>query len=263
MPPTEAPQTHAEVAAAARSLRFPALLKPADAQRHPLPGGVKNVVIESADSLRDWYGTHPKFLARTVCQEIIPGGDDHMYEYIGLATQAGSVAVEASMRKLRQYLPGYGITSYGRTERCADVLAAGRALLEGVGWLGLASLEFKRSATDGRFYFIELNPRLPWYNHLLADAGVDFPVLAYRNLAGLQLPKPSPEQRDKVHWLNFELDVGAFWRLRQAGQLSVGSWLASLTRARSFAWLNPQDPAPMLAVLARLARLGLRRLWTR
>ena len=52
-----------------------------------------------------------------------------------------------------------------------------------LGYRGLGSLEFKYRHKDSGYYFIEMNTRLPWYNGVFADAGVNLPHLAYLDLA--------------------------------------------------------------------------------
>jgi len=124
---------------------------------------------------------------------------------------------------------------------------------------GLASLEFKYRAADGRYYFIEMNPRLPWYNALCADAGVNLPYLAYLDLAGSQRTQPvCARQRDGVHWLSFKLDLGWFLQSRAAGGARFLSWLRSMSRARSYAWFNWRDPRPFLRATADLLATGIR-----
>ena len=96
-----------------------------------------------------------------------------------------------------------------------------------------ASSPLKRNARDGRYYFVEMNPRLPWYNGIFADAGVNLPLAAYRDLTGQPVRQTS--QRNGVHWLSGERtlrrQVGARGAL--AGSLAV---LGAAASARSFAW---------------------------
>jgi len=90
-----------------------------------------------------------------------------------------------------------------------------------------------------------LNPRLPWYNGLFADAGVNLAHLTHLDLLGIDPPPPAG-QRDGVHWVSVKEDLGWFFRTRRAGRAGLWHWLRSLSRARSFAWWTLADPVPAL-----------------
>lgn len=61
-----------------------------------------------------------------------------------------------------------------------DMVEATRALLDALGWHGVAMVEFKRDARDRRPVLMEINGRF-WNSLPLAvAAGVDFPFLLYR-----------------------------------------------------------------------------------
>lgn len=77
---------------------------------------------------------------------------------------------------------GYGIVRSLATERVEFIVAESARILEALEHRGLASLEFKVCQADGRHYFIEMNPRLPWDNSLFADAGVNLAYPAFPDL---------------------------------------------------------------------------------
>ncbi len=242
----------------AAAFAYPCIVKPLDSLGGALPGGAKTLICRSPDDLTALYRAEPSLVRHTLWQEIIEGDDDDVYQGTVLAAEPGRVFAAACVRKLRQYPPGYGIMSFGRTEWHDDVVELATRLVAALGWTGLASVEFKRRRGDGRLYFIEMNPRLPWYNMLLTDAGVNLPYLTWRALAG-DVPA-APRQRDEVTWLSLELEIGGYWRRRRQRTLGLGKWLASISTARSYAWFAPTDPGPVLAATLDLARIGIVRL---
>jgi predicted ATP-grasp superfamily ATP-dependent carboligase len=142
---------------------------------------------------------------------------------------------------------------FGRSEENEVLTAQALQLLRSLQYRGLASLEFKYRAEDGRYYFIEMNPRLPWYNGLFADAGVNLPSMTYLDLAGNERPEPiNARQRNGVYWISFKLDLGWFVRTRNTGRIGLLDWLRSVARARSYAWFNWRDPRPFLRATADL-----------
>jgi predicted ATP-grasp superfamily ATP-dependent carboligase len=152
--------------------------------------------------------------------------------------------------------------SFGRSEMAACLVPQTLAFLEFWRYRGLASLEFKYQPKDGKYYFIEMNPRLPWYSALFAHAGVNLPYLAYLDLTnGDEFPRSRAPQRDGVYWIAFTNDLASFLRTRRRGPADYLKWIASVARARSHAWWDWRDPWPFLRSVLRLIGLGV--LWLR
>jgi protein-tyrosine-phosphatase/predicted ATP-grasp superfamily ATP-dependent carboligase len=79
------------------------------------------------------------------------------------------------------------------------LLAASRRLLEALQWHGVAMVEFKM-APDGRYWLMEINPRL-WGSLALAiDAGVNFPAGLFMVATG-KLPAVGGQQLAVSPWL--------------------------------------------------------------
>ena len=112
-------------------------------------------------------------------------------------------------------------------------------------------LDFKRDPRTGRFYLLEVNPRFSLWNHLGAASGVNLPLLAYRDLAGLPVA-PAPPAKVGVRWLSLADDTRTFVRsFAPAGALSVLGWLASLRGPKVFDVFAWDDVSPFLMNLAR------------
>ena len=253
-----APRTHVtapgeDVERSVAGFSFPCVVKPARSFDATVPADFKTYTAASPEALLALYARHPALLGTSIWQEVIEGADDVIFQFTTLVRANGDVREFASVRKLHQYPPGFGITSLGRTETNPALAAPSRRLLAALEYRGLASLEFKYRARDGGYYFIELNPRLPWYNGLFADAGVNLAHLAHLDLLGID-PPPPVRQREGVHWVSVKEDLGWLLRTRRAGRAGIFRWLRSLSRARSFAWWKLADPLP--AVRAGLHLLG-------
>jgi len=244
-----------DLGAQAAGFAFPCLVKPRTTFRRALPGGEKVTICRDEDQLLAVYRGHPGLADATLWQHIIPGEDDHIYQGTALA-ENGEIRAIACVRKIRQFTPGFGITSFGVTEWQPEVVEQTTRLLGALRWSGLASVEFKRSDADGRWYFIEMNPRLPWYNALFDRAGINLPHLAWRALTGGALEPV--RQQDGVHWMSLPSDLASFWDRHAHGTMSFADWLPSLAKADSFAWFDRSDPVPSFANTARLTSMGLR-----
>lgn len=256
------PRTHVtapdeNLAASASGVSFPCLIKPNRSFDCPFPPRLKNFVAGSLDEYLAFYRAHPELKGATVCQEIIEGGDENVFQCTVLVGTSGEARAVFCARKLRQYPPGYGVMCFGRSEENEVLTAQALQLLRALQYRGLASLEFKYRAADARYYFIEMNPRLPWYNALFVDAGVNLPYLTYLDLTGDPRSEPTAvRQRNGVYWISFELDAGWFARTWGKGRVRLLAWLRSLARARSYAWFDRHDPKPFLRATTSLLSVG-------
>ncbi len=75
--------------------------------------------------------------------------------------------------KLCTWPEGFGVTAMGRTRRIEEVHAYTRKLFEKLRWQGPANVEFRQSVKDGRWYFIEINPRVGASIGIQDRAGLD------------------------------------------------------------------------------------------
>jgi D-aspartate ligase len=244
-PLTVAPSSPGEVVDAAARLRCPLIVKPVRsfANAFPVPG--KNHVVQSAGQLIQFYTRNPSLIRTSIIQEFIPGGDENLVQCNVLVRQSGELDSMCCVRKLRQNPPGRGNMSYGVSETNAFAAAEARRLLAFCGYRGLASLEFKYHPQERRYYFIEMNPRMPWYCALLPRSGVNLPYRAYLDLTGrLSEDVPPSTQRDGVRWMNAIEDLSAVFGGRRIGLSGVVTWLRQLYATESFAWWEPTDPAP-------------------
>jgi D-aspartate ligase len=237
---------------------FPWLIKPNRSFDTPFPAGLKNFVAASREDLMDFYAGHPQARGATVCQEIIEGDDENIFQCTVLILASGQPGAVFCARKLHQYRPGYGVMCFGRSEDNRRVSEQALRLLRALDYRGWASVEFKYRARDDTYYFIEMNPRLPWYNALFADAGVNIAYLTYLDLTGRKCPRA--RQRDGVYWISFKLDLGWFL-LARAGSRHVpfAAWLKGASRASSYAWFDRHDAGPFVRATGALVSAGLRK----
>lgn len=260
VPHTHVTRVGEDLVALAQGFSFPCLVKPRRSFQTPFPPALKNFVARSPRELLAFYESQPGLTGETIWQEIIEGGDEDIFQCTVLVRNTGEIGALFCARKIHQYLPGYGVMCFGRSEENADVIAKTMELVALLHYRGLASFEFKYQPKDGRYYFIEVNPRLPWYNTLFFDAGVNLPYLAYLDLAPAVNFPASPEPQKNLYWISFRRDLGWFLRTQGNGRGQLFSWLRSLARARSYAWWEPRDPLPWLRATLALGGLAWKRL---
>ena len=91
----------------------------------------------------------------------------------------GQLIASFTHRRLREKIATGGTSTLRENAHHPGLEAAAKQIFDSIGWHGLAMCEFKLCPATGRFWFIEVNPRL-WGSIALAiSAGVEFPYLAW------------------------------------------------------------------------------------
>lgn len=227
-------------------LGFPVLVKPSDPAPFQRAFRRHSFRCETINELEIAYERALPY--DPLIQEYIPGADDALYTLGAYVSGEGEALGVFSGRKLRQTPPGAGTCRVGEAVWVDDVVEQGLRYLSGLGYHGLAQVEFKQDQRDGRYKLMEINPRLWQWHGLAAACGVDLVDLAYRDLLG----EPVEPKR------------GTGARLRWAITLAPGESPAVARPPYVDAVFARDDPRPGLVhvrrVLAnwRLARLARR-----
>lgn len=82
-------------------------------------------------------------------------------------------------RRLRDKISTGGTSTFREVSAHKGIETATRKIFETIGWHGLAMCEFKVCPKTGKFWFIEVNPRMWGSIPLAIEAGVEFPFLAW------------------------------------------------------------------------------------
>jgi D-aspartate ligase len=177
-----------------------------------------------------------------IVQEYVPGRDDALVSYHGLADEGGRVLASFVGRKLRTSPPRTGDSSLIELVRHPAAEEAGRRIVEALGLKGPFKLDLKEDERDGAIRLIEVNARFSLWNHLGAANGVDLLSMAYRYLVEGARPRPGG-YGTRVRWLDLALDYRAFRQLQAEGALSTAAWLRSIVFTRKihsvFRWDDP------------------------
>lgn len=251
IPKTFYPESVADVERLADTLSYPVILKPHQAHlgRERLRNR-KVLVLNSPSELRSAYVQYADG-GSFMIQDVIPGGDDALFSYSAYWDEDGREQAWLTRQKLRQYPPTFGDGSCQRTVDAPAVADLSRRLLRAFNYRGLVGVEFKWDVRDKTYRLMEINARTVSGNQLAISAGIDFPWIAYRHLAGFN-DAPTPPFQTQVQYVNEEWDIQAFWALRKAGRLTFWSWLSSLRGTKAWALSAVDDPMPLLAGIWRI-----------
>jgi len=190
----------------AKETGFPLVVKPVRSVSVNEGERVKTTVrlVNRPEALAGALDTLPGAAWPVLLQERIHGPGVGIF----LLLWDGDLRAAFAHQRLREKPPTGGVSTY-RESIPADpgLVAQSRALLETVGWQGVAMVEYKLDLATGRPCLMEINGRFWGSLQLAIDAGVDFPRLLV-DLALDRDPGPPPAYRTGVRsrWCWGDLD---------------------------------------------------------
>jgi predicted ATP-grasp superfamily ATP-dependent carboligase len=151
----------------------------------------------------EYFNQHPFLI-----QEYIPGQAQGVF----VLCDHGKPVVFFAHRRLRERPPAGGVSVLSESiEPNPEARRMAQAILESVGWHGVAMVEFKVAA-DGTPYLMEVNGRFWGSLQLAIDAGADFPWLLYQLAIGRNLGEVKPYVTGiKCRWLLG--DLVSLWKV--------------------------------------------------
>jgi len=190
-----------------RQLDVPLIVKPRT-YRDKEGLGWRNVVIRSLADADEFYRTGSAVFGRVIAQELIPGPDDALWECMCLFDAASEIARAFTFRKLSTMPAHYGATSRARSERSEALVELAAAIGKRFGYSGIADIDVKYDARDGRYKYLELNPRLGLCHYFGTRCGVNLTLDAYRLACGDELPAAPPQIEGRTFLAVIE-EIGA------------------------------------------------------
>jgi predicted ATP-grasp superfamily ATP-dependent carboligase len=244
-PPTIVLEDRARAEAAARELGFPVVVKPRfsqfwNGQRFVTGGGVSYAADES--DLRAALARQPDDAPPPLLQRFVPGRGLGLFFVLA---PDGTLAAEFAHERLRDLRPtGSGSVLRRSVPVDPRLREIALRLLRGIGWWGVAMVEFRGEPGDA--VLMEINGRFWGSLQLAIDAGVNFPRVLIDVAQGRVSPPPS--YRDDVvlrWWLGDLARVGRVIRGRPRG--FAGAFPSRLEGIAEF--LGPQPPRTRNEVL--------------
>ena len=227
-------------------INYPCLIKPINSFSVKFPQ--KTILMNNKESLQSFFRLNPKYFGKTILQELIPGKDSDIYQCTAYLSSSSSALAAFTMRKIRQYPPSFGVTSYGISLRIEKLIDATKIFLKKINYKGFCSLEYKWDKNREKFYFIEMNPRLPHYSSLFYDSGVNLPFIAYSDLRYPDKNIINSIQIPEISWIYFHFDLFTLLAQKKIdNSISIFKWIKTIFSADSFAYWDKKDPLPCIA----------------
>lgn len=257
-------ETVADIEALRGQLTFPVMVKPVHSHLFVRAFGRKLFIIEADfdDLVARARDALDKGLAISVV-EMIPGPDSLLSSYYTYIDARGTPLFHYTKRIVRRHPANSGQAVYHVTEWLPETAEIGLRYLRGIGWRGLANIEFKRDTRDGTLKLIEVNTRFTEAHRLLLRSGAPVDLVAYCDLTGQPAPVVTGYLQDVRLWQPVR-DFRAFLDLRRHRKLGLRGWLASLPRRATITPVfSLRDPIPSVERLRFSVAARWQRMWAR
>jgi D-aspartate ligase len=145
------PKTVGRLPPTARELvelvEFPLLIKPrSDADRNALKA--KNYTVRTSAELDAFYAAHGQHLDRVIVQEIIPGGDDHLWGCNCVFGHDSRLLQAFTFNRLGTTPPHYGVTSFAISKANEEITSHAEKIGRLINDVGPAMFEFKYDSRE-------------------------------------------------------------------------------------------------------------------
>lgn len=235
-------------------IKFPVVIKARRGQGHygfadrpdQLPRLYSQICSQVPDQIKS--GLWP------IIQAYIPGKAHGLYALMNHGELRGWFMHE----RIHEVPPSGGPSSMARSFYDEELLRCGNTLLGALNWHGVAMVEFKKDARDGRYKLIEVNPKFWGSLGLSIASGVDFPYLLVKMALEGDIEVTGPS-RETVTYQWLSMDMAYSWAVRKPWL-----WLCPVLKGVPNDF-RPLDPLPNLALIAQGAAdtlLGQRALAT-
>jgi D-aspartate ligase len=246
-----------ELSYVSEEIPYPCLVKPAYSKSWHKPeiqalvGHKKVIKVDTPEMLTYWYKKIAPIEPRMIIQEVIPGGDDHLYYVPSYLDRSSRILGAFIGRKVRVTPIHFGSASFVETIYDPKLLELNRKLLHSVKYRGLVGVEYKLDPRDGKYKLIEVNARWGLWDGLGAYCGVDLGHIAYLDAMGQKVEPVSTYQAGKK-WFSLDRDLSAFLQYRKEGSLNFKNWLGTLSFGMMHACFDREDLGPSVKLVKNL-----------
>jgi D-aspartate ligase len=233
---------------AASGIEYPVVLKSAISTHL---SAVTKKKAYRADNVKELLTTYERMAAiidpaEILVQELIPGRAENLYSYFGFFKE-GKPSAGYSAKRSRQHPMEFGRAStFAVTVNLPELEQWSTTLLSGIGYTGLAEVEFMYDTKHARFEFLEVNARIWGWITLADHAGVDLPYIAYAEMVGEEVSGQA--FREGAKWMRLTTDIPTVASEMRHGRLTPGDYLRSVWGSQD-AVFSFSDPLPFLAEL--------------
>ena len=229
-----------------QKLEFPLVLKPTVKGKYFAKKKKKAVSVGSREALIREFQEMSSIIdsSEIIVQEMIEGGPKNLFSYVTVFDGTKSIA-GMSARRLRQHPMDFGhATTYAESVSVPELEILGNKILSGIGFSGLAEVEFMWDEKNRYFKFIEINGRVWGWHTLAKAAGVNLPFIWFQHL--MREATMVQEAAGGVKWIRLITDMPTVFKELITGRMSLQEYFKSMRGKREFVILSSGDHLPFL-----------------
>lgn len=251
VPRTARVTCESDLARVPESVGFPCVVKPISSVHWRVGdnwsrvGGRKAFRAENFDHLCREYQRLAAVSSDLLIQEMIPGPVRDIMILGGYVDQNSEPLGFFTARKVVQSPEDFGTGCVVESDEIPELLELTARLWKALEYQGMAEVEYKRDARDGKYKLIEINTRHWDWHQLGKPSGVNLSWTAYQHLAGRNVvPERKSIQRAKWIAEDAYLEyVAAGIYHREIGLSRIWAELSGRHMYGIFSW---KDPWPFL-----------------
>ena len=235
--------------------RWPLLIKPAIKQHFIYTTHVKGWIVGDRQQLHARFRDAAAILGpgEVMVQDVIPGNGMTQYAYCAFFKNGEAVG-RMVVRRRRQRPADLGRSStFVETVDLPELAEPSERFLREVDYYGLVELEYKLDEDNGAYTLLDVNARTWGYHSVGRIAGVDFPLMLYRDQLGLDVAPA--DARSGVTWVRLLTDTPTAVAEIARRHLSWRDYLRSLRSVATEAVFSREDFRPGCAEVALLPHL--------
>lgn len=240
-------------------LNPPFALKPAVKENFIYATKVKAWRADSHGDLRALFDKATQLIepGEIMIQEYIPGGGAQQYSYCAFFRNGEPVGKLVAQRR-RQHPFEFGKSStYVETVDIPILEDYSERFLRACNYYGLVELEYKLDPRDRQYKLLDVNARTWGYHSIGAAAGVDFSYMLYADQVGL--PVTPCRGRPGVAWVRTTTDLSSSLVAILKGDLTLGSYWASIRKRPAEAVFSLDDPLPGFMEICMVPYIAMKR----
>ncbi|MFI5236319.1 MAG: hypothetical protein ACHQLA_00095 [Ignavibacteriales bacterium] len=237
------PQSSEHLSKMADHLNFPLLLKGIDGVLMDKYEGKKMMANNKTELLEYYEAIEYPDTPNVIIQEYIPRDDNSHWIFDGYFNEQSDCLVEFTGKKLRQYPPHFGMTTYGVCKKNENLSAISKNFMKTVGYKGIVGMDYCYDIRDQRYKVVDVNIRIAANFRLFVGTnGVDVAQAQYLDLTGQKVPDTT--FREERKWIVEDKDLLASYHYIREGSLTIWSWMRSIFGIRELGYFNFWDQLP-------------------
>lgn len=180
-------------------------------------------------------------------QELIPEVWNNLYSYCPFFKNSKSIA-SITAKRTRQHPLEFGHAStFAHTIKNREIEEFGCQLLSKIDYYGICEVEFVFDIRDGKYKFLEVNPRVWGWHTLAKRAGLNLPYMLFCDIN--QLSIQVNDYNENIKWIRLLTDVPTSFLYIKKKYLSLYEYLLSLKGEKEYAVFSWHDPLPFITEL--------------